>query len=55
MCSSDLIEHDMNFVRRLACPVVVMLRGAVLFEAGYAEVQAHPEVRLAYLGHAAGG
>ena len=50
-----VIEHDMNFVRRLACPVVVMLRGTVLFEGGYAEVQAHPEVRLAYLGHAAGG
>ena len=42
-------------MRRLACPVVVMLRGTVLFEGGYAEVQAHPEVRLAYLGHAAGG
>src|SRR5439155_1626794 len=27
-----VIEHDMNFVRRLACPVVVMLHGAVLFE-----------------------
>jgi urea transport system ATP-binding protein len=50
-----VIEHDMNFVRRLACPVVVMLRGAVLFEGGYAEVQAHPEVREAYLGHAAAG
>ena len=45
----------MNFVRRLACPVVVMLRGAVLFEGGYAEVQAHPEVREAYLGRAARG
>ena len=50
-----VIEHDMNFVRRLACPVVVMLRGTVLFEGGYAEVQAHPEVREAYLGHAARG
>ena len=50
-----VIEHDMNFVRRLACPVVVMLRGAVLFEGGYAEVQAHPEVREAYLGHAVAG
>jgi len=48
-----VIEHDMNFVRRLACPVVVMLRGSVLFEGGYAEVQAHPEVREAYLGHSA--
>jgi urea transport system ATP-binding protein len=48
-----VIEHDMNFVRRLACPVVVMLRGTVLFQGGYAEVQAHPEVREAYLGHPA--
>jgi urea transport system ATP-binding protein len=48
-----VIEHDMNFVRRLDCPVTVMLRGSVLFEGSYAEVQAHPEVREAYLGHAA--
>jgi urea transport system ATP-binding protein len=47
-----VIEHDMNFVRRLDCPVTVMLRGSVLFEGSYAEVQAHPEVREAYLGHA---
>jgi len=31
----------------------VMLRGSVLFEGSYAQVQAHPEVREAYLGHAA--
>jgi urea transport system ATP-binding protein len=48
-----VIEHDMNFVRRLDCPVTVMLRGSVLFEGSYAEVQAHPEVREAYLGYAA--
>ena len=45
-----VIEHDMSFVRELACPVVVLLRGMVLFEGSYAEVQAHPEVREAYLG-----
>jgi len=48
-----VIEHDMTFVRRLDCPVTVMLRGSVLFEGSYAQVQAHPEVREAYLGHAA--
>ena len=47
-----VIEHDMTFVRRLDCPVTVMLRGSVLFEGSYAQVQAHPEVREAYLGHA---
>jgi ABC-type uncharacterized transport system ATPase subunit len=48
-----VIEHDMNFVRTLACPVVVMLRGAVLRRGSYAEVQADPTVREAYLGQAA--
>ncbi len=48
-----VIEHDMNFVRELDCPVVVMLRGAVLFEGTYDDVRRHPEVREAYLGQAA--
>ncbi len=48
-----VIEHDMNFVRSLACPVVVMMRGTVLLSGSYDEVQTHPEVRQAYLGHVA--
>jgi ABC-type uncharacterized transport system ATPase subunit len=48
-----VIEHDMNFVRQLDCSVVVMLRGAVLFEGTYTQMRGHPEVREAYLGHAA--
>jgi urea transport system ATP-binding protein len=48
-----VIEHDMSFVRQLAAPVVVMLRGRVLFEGSYRDMQAHPEVREAYLGQAA--
>lgn len=48
-----VIEHDMNFVRLLDCPVSVMIRGTVRFAGSYREVQAHPEVREAYLGHAA--
>ena len=48
-----VIEHDMSFVRALGCPVVVMLRGTVLFEGSYDQVHAHPEVREAYPGHAA--
>jgi ABC-type uncharacterized transport system ATPase subunit len=48
-----VIEHDMNFVRALGCPVVVMIRGTVRFAGNYDEVQAHPEVREAYLGSVA--
>jgi urea ABC transporter ATP-binding protein UrtD len=45
-----VIEHDMGFVQELACPVVVMIRGAVFCEGPYAEIQANPAVREAYLG-----
>jgi urea transport system ATP-binding protein len=48
-----VIEHDMNFVRALACPVMVMLRGNIFRRGTYAEVQADPVVREAYLGQAA--
>jgi urea transport system ATP-binding protein len=47
------IEHDMNFVRRLECRVMVMMRGRVFREGSYSDVQADPEVRKAYLGEAA--
>ena len=50
-----VIEHDMNFVRALDCPVIVMLRGAVLRGGSYAEMQADPAVREAYLGQGGGG
>jgi urea ABC transporter ATP-binding protein UrtD len=45
-----VIEHDMHFVRRLACRVVVMMRGKVFRDGSYEQVQADPEVRKAYLG-----
>jgi len=45
-----VIEHDMRFVRRLGCPIAVMMRGAIVCEGEYAEVSANPEVREAYLG-----
>jgi urea ABC transporter ATP-binding protein UrtD len=48
-----VIEHDMSFVERLDCPVVVMMRGAVVGEGSYPEVQSDPAVRAAYLGQAA--
>lgn len=45
-----VIEHDMAFVRNLACPLIVMMRGQVLHEGTYDEVRADPQVRAAYLG-----
>lgn len=45
-----VIEHDMAFVRGLACPLIVMMRGQVLREGSYDEVRADPQVRAAYLG-----
>jgi urea transport system ATP-binding protein len=45
-----VIEHDMAFVRRLACPVAVMLQGRILRRGDYTEVSADPLVREAYLG-----
>ena len=45
-----VIEHDMNFVRLLDCPVVVLLDGTVLREGNYAEVRRDPRVVEAYLG-----
>ena len=45
-----VIEHDMHFVRRLVCRVVVMMRGRVFRDGSYEQAQADPEVRKAYLG-----
>ncbi len=45
-----VIEHDIQFVRRLDCPVVVMMKGQVLRRGTYAEISADPAVREAYLG-----
>jgi urea transport system ATP-binding protein len=45
-----VIEHDMHFVRRLACRVIVMMRGRVFRDGTYEDAQADPEVRKAYLG-----
>jgi ABC-type uncharacterized transport system ATPase subunit len=45
-----VIEHDMHFVRRLACRVIVMMRGRVFRDGTYEEAQSDAEVRKAYLG-----
>jgi urea transport system ATP-binding protein len=45
-----VIEHDMDFVRRLARTVTVLQAGSVLCEGTMAEVQANPTVVEVYLG-----
>lgn len=45
-----VIEHDMDFVRRLNARVTVLNEGKVLAEGSMQEVQAHPDVIEAYLG-----
>jgi len=45
-----VIEHDMEFVRRLAKTVTVLQAGSVLCEGTMAEVQANPTVVEVYLG-----
>jgi ABC-type uncharacterized transport system ATPase subunit len=45
-----VIEHDMTFVRELACPLIVMMRGQVIQEGSYDQVRTDPQVRAAYLG-----
>jgi urea ABC transporter ATP-binding protein UrtD len=46
-----VIEHDVNFVRELGCPVIVMIRGAIYFEGSFETARADPRVREAYLGY----
>jgi urea transport system ATP-binding protein len=48
-----VIEHDMSFVARLDCPVVVMMPGRVVRAGSYDEVRRDPAVRAAYLGESA--
>jgi urea transport system ATP-binding protein len=46
-----VIEHDMEFVRRIARRVTVLHQGAVLCEGPVDQVQADPRVLEVYLGH----
>jgi urea transport system ATP-binding protein len=45
-----VIEHDMDFVRRLASRITVLNEGKVLAEGSMDEVQSNQQVREAYLG-----
>ena len=45
-----VIEHDMEFIRNLDCPVTVLHEGHVLCEGGMESVQRDPRVIEVYLG-----
>ena len=47
-----VIEHDMTFVERLDCRVVVMMRGRVICEGTFESVRSDPRVIESYLGSA---
>jgi branched-chain amino acid transport system ATP-binding protein len=45
-----VIEHNLDLVMRLCCPVLVLAQGALLTEGDPEAVRADPRVRAAYLG-----
>lgn len=45
-----MIEHDMDFIKRLCDPVIVMAEGKVLAEGSAAEIMQNEQVIEAYLG-----
>ncbi len=49
--SMIVIEHDMEFVKKIAHKVTVMHQGKVLAEGSMEKVQADPGVIDVYLGH----
>jgi urea transport system ATP-binding protein len=51
-----VVEHDMAFVRQIACEntVTVLHQGTVLCEGKFDEVQSNPQVRQVYLGRGKG-
>src|SRR5690606_38148481 len=48
--SAIIIEHDINFIRRLPAPITVMHLGRVLVEGPFDEIERNAEVREVYLG-----
>jgi urea transport system ATP-binding protein len=49
--SMIVIEHDMDFVARIAHRVTVMHQGRILAEGAMDQVQKNPKVIDVYLGH----
>ena len=47
-----MIEHDMDFIKRMCNPVIVMAEGSVLFEGTPEEVMKNEKVIESYLGRA---
>ena len=47
-----MIEHDMDFIKRMCDPVIVMAEGSVLFEGTPEEVMKNEKVIESYLGQA---
>lgn len=52
--SALVIEHDMDFVEALDCPVSVMMMGKIVASGSFAEMRKNQQVREAYLGPAHG-
>ena len=46
-----VIEHDMEFVKKIAQKVTVMHQGKILAEGSMDDVQNNPQVIEVYLGH----
>lgn len=47
-----VVEHDMDLIMNLCDRIQVLAHGEVIFEGNPVEVQANPQVREVYLGHA---
>ena len=45
-----MIEHDMDFIKRMCDPVIVMSEGSVLFQGSSGEVMKNEKVIESYLG-----
>jgi ABC-type uncharacterized transport system ATPase subunit len=47
-----VIEHDMGFVERLGCPVMVMARGKIMRSGAYRDLRQDPDIKELYFGQA---
>ncbi|WP_284618548.1 ABC transporter ATP-binding protein [Aquabacterium humicola] len=49
-CAVVVVEHDMGFVRRLACRTLVMHQGRLVRDGRFEDIEADAEIRELYLG-----